>query len=798
MESRRTWADKRTTFNADIHESSQVEICSQPGSYIYMTAQPGVSRHELEQDIDIIIRHFSPVKSEAPAEFDINHNQVCGAWVEVLPLVTKTATDKPFLISAIKTMAAALQHDGLTTEESQSRMLVMYGGSLRQMSKALEEAHGVFQWEHCIAIMCLSVTNPLTSRQPLVQVVFAVHSQLGLGEFSLEGIDTEYIDQSLTSRFDLEFHFFQEKDGLRGEVLYSTDLYNPDTITNMLSIFQKILETTLANPQTGVGLLPLFSNEDFSKFDSFGLIDIERTDYQADCTVIDAFCEQVAVCSNAVAVKDSSSTMTYSQLDEKSDSIAHWLRRRCFAPETLIGVYAGRSCQTVAAYLGILKAGLAYLPLDSKQPLGRIESIVSSVDRFGTMLLGPDMEVPHLSSKDIEYLHIDDLLQPRVNENGNLANGFSESLPSATSLAYVMFTSGSTGRPKGVMVEHRSILRLATHSNVILHRRNAVTAHISNTAFDASTWEIYVTLLNGGTLICFDNMTVLDYEALSSMFVHERIESVFMTPALFKQYLSQCPDAIRVLDTLYVGGERLDPEDVYTARGIMSGKLVQIYGPTENTGFSTYYHVPPEETYTDRVPIGRALSNSGAYVMDPLQKLVPLGVVGELIVTGDGLARGYIDPQQNLNRFVSVTIRDGEKVQAYRTGDYVRHRPADGQLEYFGRIDGQIKIRGQRVELGEIEHVIRTHSSVDDAAAVLQYGSTEDAQIAAFITLRRLETGRQALASDAPVADDDNETRQVSVWEGLFDEDTYESIDKVQTETIGRDFIGWTSMYVSD
>lgn len=173
MESRRTWADKRTTFNADIHESSQVEICSQPGSYIYMTAQPGVSRHELEQDIDIIIRHFSPVKSEAPAEFDINHNQVCGAWVEVLPLVTKTATDKPFLISAIKTMAAALQHDGLTTEESQSRMLVMYGGSLRQMSKALEEAHGVFQWEHCIAIMCLSVTD--VSSQVMFSHVLSDH-----------------------------------------------------------------------------------------------------------------------------------------------------------------------------------------------------------------------------------------------------------------------------------------------------------------------------------------------------------------------------------------------------------------------------------------------------------------------------------------------------------------------------------------------------------------------------------------------------------------------------------------------
>ncbi|KAK4182027.1 hypothetical protein QBC35DRAFT_550809, partial [Podospora australis] len=259
-------------------------------------------------------------------------------------------------------------------------------------------------------------------------------------------------------------------------------------------------------------------------------------------------------------------------------------------------------------------------------------------------------------------------------------------------------------------------------------------AHMANLAFDASTWEIYGSLLNGGTLICIDAMTVLDPEALLRAFSQHDVRTAFFTTALFRQYTLERPEIISVLDMLCVGGEALHPRYLRAAAERLTGKLIHCYGPTENTTFSTSWLLTKNERCVNGVPIGRAISNSGAYVMDSRMRLVPLGVIGELVVTGDGLARGYTDPERNADRFVSVSIA-GETVKAYRTGDYVRYRPMDGQLEIFGRMDGQVKIRGHRVELGEVEHVFRSHRFVSDAVAVMQHHDGDEVQLASFITI---------------------------------------------------------------
>jgi acyl-coenzyme A synthetase/AMP-(fatty) acid ligase len=182
------------------------------------------------------------------------------------------------------------------------------------------------------------------------------------------------------------------------------------------------------------------------------------------------------------------------------------------------------------------------------------------------------------------------------------------------------------------------------------------------------------------------------------------------------------------------------------------------------------------------VPIGRAISNSGAYVKDKHQRLAPLGVIGELVVTGDGLARGYTDPERNVDRFVNVKIQD-RPVRAYRTGDYVRYRPIDGQIEFFGRIDGQIKIRGHRVELGEIEHALRSHNAISDAVTVLQHEEGCEPQLIGFVTVREISELTEN-------EDEDNANEHVEVWEELFDADTYVDVSNLQPDTIGRDFIG--------
>ncbi|KAH0592368.1 Nonribosomal Peptide Synthetase [Metarhizium humberi] len=626
------------------------------------------------------------------------------------------------------------------------------------------------------------------SRHPLIQLVFAVHSQLDLGKFALEGYEIEYIDQSITTRFDLEFHFFTEEKGLRGQLIFSTDLFHPDTIDNVLEVFRTVLEKGLNEPQTPVAALPLMTDGGYEKLDSMGLIQVKQTAYPRNSSIVDEFRQQVAACADRVAVKDASSQLTYAQLDALSEHVAQWLMSKSLAPETLVGVFCGRSCQSIIAILGILKANLAYLPFDLKIPASRMEGIISSIGHM-LVLTGDGVRVPSFAL-EVEFVMISEALEHGARMSSIQRNTCPS--PSPSSLAYVMFTSGSTGRPKGVMVEHRSVLRLIKDDDLRPHG-SGIIAHMSNIAFDAATWEIYGALLNGGTVICIDLLTVLDYAATSRIFAEEKIQAIFITPALLKQYLSNCPTAIGLLDTIYVGGDRLDPQDVFTARSLMrGGKVYNGYGPTENTTFSTTYRLPVKDICVNGVAIGRALSNSGAYVMDTQQCLVPLGVVGELVVTGDGLARGYLDSQRNTGRFINVTI-DGKTVRAYRTGDLARCRPSDGQIECLRRMDAQVKIRGQRVELGEIEHVLRNHESVNDAVVTLQQ-DPQGARLIGFITLDEPDIQQKVQRMEQEV-DGDDEKKQVEVWEESFDTDIYAGFDNVKPELIGRDFVGWTSMY---
>jgi amino acid adenylation domain-containing protein len=642
------------------------------------------------------------------------------------------------------------------------------------------------------------------SRHPIVQLVFVVHSAASseLEEFNLQGIEAETIPELPTTRFDLEFHFFQERDSFRGEILYSKDLYEPETIDNMISVFRNILTFSLKEPTKSIASVPLLTPSNYAELVNKKLIDMNVTNYARDSSIVDVFQQQVALHPNRIAVKEPNSTvqMTYAELDQASDTLARWLLSLQLLPETLVGVLSSRSCQAVMTYLGILKANLAYLPLDVKLPAARIETILSSVGaQHITVLLGTGVQPLSLSIDNVECISISDALASPSKGDAAGSEWLASHQPStATSLAYVMFTSGSTGRPKGVMVEHRGIVRLAKQSTILQQNDSGmpvITAHISNLAFDASTWEIYVTLLNGGTLVCIDAMSVLDYRSLEKIFVDEAVQSMLITPALLKEYLSECPDAIGLLTTIYIGGDRLDTKDVMVAQELVQGRVINLYGPTENSVVSTFYCLSSEESFVQGVPIGGAIDNSGAYVMDKQQQLLPLGAVGELVVTGDGLARGYLDPVQNAGRFVSLTFGGHEKVRGYRTGDQVRRRPKDGHLEFLGRIDAQVKIRGQRVELGEIEHVLRGHQSVKDAVAVLQqqHDDVRDAQLVSFVTLRK----DNAEQPDEPSvqAGDDEKKQQLGMWENLFETDTYAAIDDIQNETLGRDFVGWTSMY---
>ncbi|GKT95946.1 AMP-binding enzyme [Colletotrichum tofieldiae] len=333
------------------------------------------------------------------------------------------------------------------------------------------------------------------------------------------------------------------------------------------------------------------------------------------------------------------------------------------------------------------------------------------------------------------------------------------------------------------MVEHRGIVRLVKQSNIVRELPKAThIAHVSNIAFDASAWEMYTALLNGATLVCIDYFTTLDVRALEAVFARENIRVAMLSPALLKQCIANIPDTLAALEILYVGGDRLNPSDAKAAQALVRTGVYNAYGPTENTVASTIYKVKEGDAFEHGVPIGQAVSNSGAYIMDSRQQLVSIGVMGELVVTGDGLARGYTDPGLDKNRFMHVTI-EGRLVRVYRTGDRARYRPSDGQIEFFGRIDQQTKIRGHRIEPAEVELAMLRHPVVRDAAIVIRSSAGQDQEMVGFVTVQ----DDQSIQDEA--------SKQVEGWGTHFEIGTYADLETIDQSVIGNDFLGWTSMY---
>ncbi|CAK4033485.1 enniatin synthase [Lecanosticta acicola] len=620
------------------------------------------------------------------------------------------------------------------------------------------------------------------SRNPLVQLMFAVHSQPNLGEIHLEGLVGEALPGTASTRFDLEFHLVQRAEEIQGQVLFAEELFEPETIHATVRTFIEILRRGLQEPDVPVSSLPL--TDGLAELRSRSLLDTPQTSYPRDSSIVDVFSEQVAAHPHATAVKDSSTEMTYTDLDHKSDMLATWLRRRGFAAEAWIGVLASRSCQAIVAFIGILKANLVYVPLDVDAPHNRIEGILSSFPARKLVLLDADVRAPEVSTNDgIEFVHIAETLE-QVDQGVIPA---ADTRPSATSLAYVMFTSGSTGKPKGVAIEHRGVVRLVKQTNVLSQLPSGLkVSHLFNIAFDLSVWEIYTALLNGGCLVCIDSATKTDTQALAQMFAREQIQASMMPPVLLKACLASSAEILKGLSAFYNGADRFDSHDAALTRKLMSGRVVNAYGPTENSALSTIFDVQAGDSLINGVPIGEAISNSGAYVMDANQRPISSGVMGELVVTGDGVARGYTDPSLNQDRFVEVEV-DNKRMKAYRTGDRVRYRPKDGQIEFFGRLDRQIKIRGFRIEMAEIEHAMLKHDEVDDAVVVINQRESEDinADLIGFITTQ----------DDTTASREEHTSNQVESWGQQFDNNFYEGIEDIDRSILGSDFLGWTSMY---
>ena len=448
--------------------------------------------------------------------------------------------------------------------------------------------------------------------------------------------------------------------------------------------------------------------------------------YERDASVAACFTQRACETPLAAAIVDASGSLSYSEVDRASNALARFLITRGVLPDHTVGVMIERSRFLPLAMLGILKAGAAYVPLDSSYGRERLEHMRADAG-FTCVIVAGDtaMAMPR------DGVEVVDLLR-----DASVIEAFDDdalcSRATATSLAYVMYTSGSTGRPKGVAIEQRAIVRLVRGTDYITIPTDEVVLLFAPPTFDASTFEIWAPLLNGATL-AITHPGQMSLDELGREVTRFGITTMWLTAPLFRMMVETELPAFTGLRNLLTGGDIVPAEHAKRFRvAAPSVRLINGYGPTENTTFSCAYTVPSPDGIDASLPIGRPIANSTAFVLDVDLQLVPSGAPGELFVGGDGLARGYLNsPELTHERFIpNPFANDGSRI--YRTGDRARMR-SDGVIEFLGRADNQVKIRGFRVEIDEVERALQAHAAVMHAVIVVEDRAGEKALHAVIV-----------------------------------------------------------------
>jgi amino acid adenylation domain-containing protein len=533
--------------------------------------------------------------------------------------------------------------------------------------------------------------------------------------------DLEDFDRG-TAPFDLSLTLSETDDGHRFTFRFNSAIFERSTIARLMSQLERLAEGIIADPDRPFSEIPLLTPEDLHEI-TIGWNQTDRS-FPGDSSLQMLFESRVDATPDAVAVSDGVQRLTYAELDVRANSVAHALLERGVGPNVVVGVCLERSVELVVATLGIVKAGGTYLPLDAKFPASRRQFMLA--DANAKMLLTTTSLIEEGAGPLPPAICLD-----------TLRAGPPEPRPAATTtgsdLAYVIYTSGSTGQPKGVAVRQRGVSRLVINTNYLAFSPATVIGQVSNIAFDAATFELWGTLLNGGRLEILADDTVLHPERLSAAISERGITALFLTTALFNEIARAKPATWQGLDTLLVGGEAADPA---TFRLVLASKpparLVNIYGPTETTTFAAFHEVTQVPANASSIPVGRPISNTRLYVLDANTRPVAVGCQGELHIGGPGVAQGYVGrPELTAERFIADPVSNRRGEVLYKTGDRARHR-SDGSIEILGRLDRQVKLRGFRIEPGEIESALVRHPDVA-AAVVAVEGEDSDRHLVAYL-----------------------------------------------------------------
>lgn len=564
-------------------------------------------------------------------------------------------------------------------------------------------------------------------QNPLFQVMISLEPPLSIlpSGWTLTQMDIE----KNSAKFDLTLELDDRPEGLIGRFVYSTDLFDASTIARMSEHWQTILQSVVSDPAQTIGQLPLLTESERHQL----LVEWNDTAVSSpqDSCLHWLVETQVQRTPDVVAVVFEGQQLTYQQLNQKANQLAHYLQRLGVGPEVMVGVCMERSLEMVVALLGILKAGGAYVPLDPTHPSERLAFMLE--DTQVPVILTQAEVAATLPTSQAQVIALDqdgeDWIQIAHEE---LTNPISNVTPD--NLAYVIYTSGSTGQPKGVMVTHHNICNYVLWMQETYHLTEADRV-LQKTAFsfDVSVWEFFWPLITGARLVVARPEGHKDSAYLVSLIQEQQITMVHFGPAMLHVLLDE-PEIERCssLRQVLCGGEALSYELQQRFFARLSAALSNRYGPTEATINATYWHCQ-RDSKRHVVPIGYPIANACIYLLDSYGQPVPIGIAGELYIGGTPVARGYLNrPQLTAERFVPDTFSNTTGARLYRTGDVARYL-SDGAIEFLGRVDQQMKIRGFRVEPGEIEVVLQQHPAVREAVVIAREDMSGNKYLVAYI-----------------------------------------------------------------
>ena len=563
-----------------------------------------------------------------------------------------------------------------------------------------------------------------TSRSPLIDVSFNLEPAISLPK--MRGLNVSLLPQSVSFK-DRDLHLNVTEMG--GEALidcdYNTDLFKDETIQRWLGHFQTLLEAVINDPQQNLRQLPLLSPAQRQQL----LVDWNntKTDYPQDQCIHQLFEAQVERTPDAIAVVFENQQLTYTELNDRANQLAHYLQSLGVGPEVLVGIAVERSLEMIVGLLGILKAGGAYVPLDPDYPIERISFMLE--DAAVKVLLTQQQLIDKLPEHQAQLICLDTDFQKLSQVNKIKFT----SIVKPSNLAYILYTSGSTGRPKAVAIEHRSPVALASWAQEVFTKEELAGVLASTSiCFDLSIFELFVPLSQGGKIILANNAL-----HLVSLTNANQVTLINTVPSVLTELIreNKLPEQV---STVNLAGEALQNQLVQQLYQQSTIKRVfNLYGPSEDTTYSTFSLLT--KGTSNSPTIGRPISNTQIYILDSNLQPVPIGIPGELHIGGAGLARGYLNrPKLTEEKFISNPFDNskvnGQNSKLYKTGDLARYLP-DGNIKYLGRIDNQVKIRGFRIELGEIEVVLSHCPDVQTTAVIVREDTPGDKRLVAYVVL---------------------------------------------------------------